>query len=194
MPSRSDRLPTSADFAQWNRAIVVGPGLQAVGKDGPPWILVDREENHLLSLTTAPDPHLDLIRVKEDDKALQVHDALAWKEGELLLATDHGLRVFERSTGKTQPAPIPKPDGPVKFVGRDGLGRLWLAGEGLWMFEPATGKLHTASSLPMIGQTEPTALAADPDHSDGIILALGQRGVVFVRIDGNQKDGPDPKK
>ncbi len=131
------------------------------------------------------------MRVKEDDKALQVHDAIPWKEGELLLTTDHGLRLFDVSTRKTQPAPIPDPEGKVKFLRRDGLERLWLTGEGLWMFDPAKGKLHNASSLPMIGQTEPTALAADPDHSDGIILALGQRGVVFVRIASGQKDGRD---
>jgi hypothetical protein len=37
----------------------------------------------------------------------------------------------------------------------------------------------------MLGRATVNALAADPEHADGIIAALDGRGVVFVRVTGD---------
>src|SRR5207253_3837690 len=114
-------------------------------------------------------------------------DAISWTEGHLLLATDEGMRVYEKASGKLLPAPLPEPGRPVKLLCRDGLGRLWLAGEGLWMLGRDGRTLHSLDSLPMMGRTEVAALASDAKHADGIVASLGERGVLFVRGDEGRK-------
>ena len=109
------RLEPTGDggFGLVDNGLRIGYGLRAVGNDGPPWILQDRDESHLLRLAYAPDgknPSVSLIRISEGDRALRVHDAIPWTRGELLLATDAGPRVYERSTGKLRPSPLPETD------------------------------------------------------------------------------------
>ena len=67
---------------------------------------------------------------------------------------------------------------------RDGRGRLWLAGQGLAVVEAAGKAPVPLDEVPMIGRTTINALAADPEHADGVIAALSERGVVFVRVSG----------
>jgi hypothetical protein len=62
---------------------------------------------------------------------------------------------------------------------------------GLW---DADGKtLHPLDDLPMMGHATVDALAADPDHTEGVIVALDGRGVVFEPVPGARKDGDFPK-
>ncbi len=35
--------------------------------------------------------------------------------------------------------------------------------------------------VPWVGRGEVSAIASDPQHADGVIAALGSRGVAFVR-------------
>ncbi len=78
-------------------------------------------------------------------------------------------------------APFPiDPGRKIRRLARDGLGRLWLGGEGLILVEG--GKVQAMDTLPMLDREEVRALAADPDHRDGIVAAIEDRGVVFVRV------------
>jgi hypothetical protein len=64
-----------------------------------------------------------------------------------------------------------------------GRGRLWLGGEGLAVLEADGKTLHPLDELPMPGRSRIDAIAADPAHPDGAIVAVEDRGVVFVRLD-----------
>ncbi|HWE37072.1 MAG TPA: hypothetical protein VG406_10935, partial [Isosphaeraceae bacterium] len=163
----------------------IGYGLRAIGDAGPPWLLLDRDDKQILGLSYGPDfkePKLDAVKVVENGATLKVHDAIPWSKGELLLATEKGLRRLDIASGKVEPSPLPAPDRPITSLARDGLGRVWLAGEGLWLADPDGTRLHDCGPLPMMGRTTVVTIAADPGHRDGIIVSLGERGVAFVRI------------
>jgi hypothetical protein len=167
------------------RGLEVGRGARTIGDAGPPWLLLDRDETQLLSLVYGSefkDPKLDAVRITEAGAALKILDAIPLSKGELLLATDKGLRRFEIASAKVQPSPLPVPDRPVTSLARDGLGRVWLAGEGLWVVDADGKRLHDCGSLPMMGRTEIVTIAADPERRDGVIVSLGERGVAFVRV------------
>jgi ligand-binding sensor domain-containing protein len=156
-----------------------------VGDAGPPWILLDRTHRQLLRLAYGPgfqDPKLGAVKIMEGNAALKIHDAIPNAKGGLLLATDKGLRRLDVASGKVEPSPLPVPDRPVTALARDGLGRVWMGGDGLWVVDADGKRLHDCGPLPMIGRTEVVTIAADPDHRDGVIASLGERGVVFVRV------------
>jgi hypothetical protein len=192
------RQQGDGSFRLEGQGLDVGYGLRTVGDAGPPWFLLDRDRGHLLSLAygrEVEDPRLNLIPVAEGDHTLRIHDAIPWERDRFLLATDRGLRIYEAASGKLSPAPLPAPERPVTMLCRDGRGRLWLGGAGLWMAEADGKTLHPFDALPMIGRPAVpapdvpsmwrrfavTALAADPKRDDGIIAALGERGVAFVQ-------------
>jgi ligand-binding sensor domain-containing protein len=104
----------------------------------------------------------------------------------LLLATPRGLRTLDPTSGRVATASIAAPGYPVGTLARDGLGRLWLAGQGLWMASPDGAALHRLDALPMLGRTRVYALGRDVDHPDGVIVSLGPRGVVFVGATGDR--------
>jgi hypothetical protein len=163
----------------------VGRNLRSVNEAGPPWIILDRDKSRLLSLVDGPKveaPKLRAIDLVEDGLPYKVRDAIPWKPGELLLATDGGLRRYEVATGKIQPPPVPEPERRVDLLCRDGLGRVWMAGEGVWIVDPDGKRLHDGEAIPMIGGGKVVAIAADPKRRDGVILSLGSRGVVFVQV------------
>ncbi|MDX1390333.1 MAG: hypothetical protein R3344_14175, partial [Acidobacteriota bacterium] len=67
---------------------------------------------------------------------LRVFDGVGWNEREILLATDHGLRLFDCDSQELLSAPIMLPATTITRLARDGSGRLWLsATNGLWMFD-----------------------------------------------------------
>jgi len=171
------------------RFLEVGWGLQALGDAGPPWLLLDDDKSQLLRLAHGPDfkaPKLDAVKLVEAGAPLKVLDAIPWSKGEVLLATDKGLRRFDVATDAIRDAGLPSPGGPVSSLARDGLGRVWLGGEGLWLVdgEGDDGRLHDLGTLPMIGRTAVATMAADPADRDGVLVSLGPRGVVAVQVAG----------
>ncbi len=100
----------------------------------------------------------------------------------LLLATDEGLRAYAPATRTLARADLPEPKEPANRLAHDGLGRLWLASDkGLWLADVGAKAVESLASVPWAGKSTVERVAADPEHPDGVILALGQRGVAFVR-------------
>jgi hypothetical protein len=97
----------------------------------------------------------------------------------LLLATDRGLRRAAREGGRTTPGP--RAPGPIRFLARDGRGRVWLGGDGVWLVHEQGGPPVALDLVPGIGRRATTALTPDPDNNDGIIVGIGP-GVVLVRV------------
>ena len=114
---------------------------------------------------------------------LKVRDAIAWSNGELLLATDRGLRTFAIDGGRLAVPALETGGRSVSRLTRDGRGRLCLGGEGLAVLDVHGRTVHPLDELPMLGRLTIQALAADPAHPDGAIAAVKGRGVVFVRVD-----------
>ncbi|MHB1555871.1 MAG: NHL repeat-containing protein [Isosphaeraceae bacterium] len=161
----------------------------AVNATGPPWILRDRESERLLRLEYGPDfqaPRLTLVPLTASDLEgrMKVHDAIAWTKETLLLATDVGLRTFTIGVGKgSSHFALDTGGRPVTHLARDGRGRLWLGGgQGLVMLGADGKTLHPLDAVPRLGRSKVEALVADPDHSDGVIAAIADRGVVFLLL------------
>ena len=128
----------------------------------------------MLRLTHGPDfndPRLNVIPLDEGGQLLKIRDAIPWTKAELMLATDRGLKLLTLDGDKLTAAPINIGAHPVSRLCRDGRGRLWLGGDGL-AFVEASGKApQLLDDLPMMGRAKIDALAADPEHADGVIAA-----------------------
>jgi hypothetical protein len=165
--------------------IDIGVGLRALAAGGPPWIVFDSREGQLLTLDPGATPgaaHLAARVVKDAaGKPRRVHDAVAWRAGELLLATDAGLAVYAIASGKLGATPFSAPPLAVTRLYLDRKDRLWLGGaRGLWMVEGRRGAPRSFDALPMIAGSTVEVIAADADP-DGVVVSLGERGVVRLR-------------
>ncbi len=190
-----DRWAKAGDF-DWPRAASryswsnIGRGLHTVNDTGPPWILHDQLNELLIRLTYGPDfkdPRIEIVSLTDSDRSerLKVRDAIAWNNGELLLATDRGLRTLAIDGGNVTVPLLNSGGRMVSKLVRDGRGRLWLGGEGLAVLDADGRTLHALDDLPILGrQSKVEALAADAAKADGAIAAIEGRGVVFVSLDG----------
>jgi hypothetical protein len=161
--------------------------LATVNEAGPPWIVHDQHYQVLLRLAYAPglkDPRLEVVPSTEGGHDLNVRDAISWTRDALLLATDRGLRTFAIDGGRLATPSLDTGGRLVSRLVRDGRGRLWLGGGGLAVLDTGGRSHHSLDALPMPGRSKIVALAADPGHPDGVIAAVEDRGVVFVRVDG----------
>jgi hypothetical protein len=152
-------------------------GLRLVG-DGPPWMVAARDALYRLD-PGGPMSRPKLTAVTIQPEGGPVRDALAWERDRLLLATDTGLHVYQPSTGQFEKPPFPSPGAFVHALCRDGKGRTWLAGDGLWLVD-TKNRLHSLEALPLPFDAV-VGMARDSEHEDGAVLSLGQRGIVFLQ-------------
>jgi hypothetical protein len=95
-----------------------------------------------------------------------------------LLAAEQGLCLQRRGEGACLPFNMPGV-GRVFALARDGDGRIWLAGEGLWFIDNAGRAIPVHPRLPfMIDATVHDIAVAD----SSLALLLGARGVAIVDI------------
>jgi hypothetical protein len=164
----------------------IGLGLRALPAGGPPWIILDPREGQLLTLDPGAAPGSARIAARAVNdaagKARRVHDAVPWRAGELLLATDAGLAVCTIASGRLGAAPFIAPPRVVTRLFLDRKDRLWLGGQGggLWMIEGRRGAPRSFDALPMIAGSTVEMIAADADP-DGVVVSLGERGVARLR-------------
>jgi hypothetical protein len=155
-------------------------GLRVVGQDQPPWTLhCEGGLYRLIPGTGAQDAGLTPIVLPAE--LGKVHDVLALKTGQLLLACSAGLRLFDENSGKVSECPFVPPKGEVLALCRDGRGRTWLAGSSVWMVD-GKGAVHDLGKLSRYGAVV-HAVGADSTDTTGVIVALGWRGVLFVRAE-----------
>ncbi|WP_254053384.1 hypothetical protein [Singulisphaera sp. GP187] len=160
-------------------------GLNPLNTNGPPWLLLDSFGKSLWQLkpgVPGDKPQLTRIMIREGEKRLSTRAAIAGPSAALLLATDAGLRTYDPMTQRLSKVDFVEPPQSVNTLIRDGLGRLWLGGKyGVAMVEAGGKTLETFDRVPGIGGREVYALAPDPHHEDGVIVALGSRGAAFIR-------------
>jgi ligand-binding sensor domain-containing protein len=167
--------------------IDIGLGLRALPAGGPPWILFDPRQGQLLTLDPGPAPGGARLAAREVKDAAGkrrfVLDAVPWRTGDLLLATDAGLAIYNVASGRLDAAPLAAPPRLVARLFVDRRDRLWLGGQsgGLWMIEGRRGPPRSFDAIPTIAGSTVEVIAADSDP-DTVVVSLGERGILRLRL------------
>jgi hypothetical protein len=135
-------------------------------------------------------PLIDEVPVNVDGRRVLIYDLTAWgsKKDELLLATDHGLCVFNV---KWATCDVRRPEGlndEASMFRPDGSKRLWLGGRGLWVLRDLKHAVALHPSIPMLADTRVVAVA---EAGDGrLVIGLEGRGTIFLTMPGGWLDRP----
>lgn len=144
----------------------------------PPWALYDVPQGRLGRTRVDAQGQL-VVEGYPDADAMPVLDAVSDGPGHALVTTTLG--VFDLDIGGGSASPIRGPEPHPQSACRDARDRLWVAGRGLHV--SADGGAHwTVVELPMLGPTPSKRLRPDTDDGNGVILALHDRGVVFLSL------------
>ena len=158
---------------------------RVIDTGGPPWLLHDYRHHELWTFGHGPpeSPTLERLRT-ERPSDFEILAGLELMPGRLLLATAEGLGVLSVADDRLEPWSRPAPAGGVNALARDGGGRIWLGGSGLWLLDE-TDTLHELSRLPVVSAALISDIVADPDDPNGVVVSLGDRGLIFVGTDPN---------
>lgn len=108
-----------------------------------------------------------------------IFDASPDKSGRDLVASPEGLLNFRLQDGNSSRILGPEPNGRILSLCRDAQGRLWAAGDGLYVSSDE-GNHWQLVDLPMMIRNTTKRIRPDPQNPRGLILALADRGVVFL--------------
>jgi hypothetical protein len=155
----------------------------AFGDQTLPWILFDTEYGRFYRIRDVGNGNLRLENLRfigASSNPGPILDAAYDGAGMVNLVTTGGAYRLNILTGQLHAIQSPEPPSRVRSLCRDGAGRLWLVGDRLHL--SLTNGLSWASfdDLPMVGPTETKRLRPNPDDPLGVILALHDRGVVFL--------------
>jgi len=111
-----------------------------------------------------------------------------WDARRSLLATDPRLCLVDLSTGDCAPVDQGIPN-EARRVARDGKGRVWAAGRGLWRLDPERGPVPYPVNLPFLEDANVLDLEAVEGR---LVLTLGNRGLAMLDADapGGEFDEP----
>ena len=173
----------------------VGEPLRFVDGVGPPWIGMPFAAftwaMARLDLNEAGGvPLISDVPVAIDGVRVQIRDALAWGKDRMLLATDHGLCLFELRWGNCKPLAPSGLDDEVGLIMRDRAKRVWLAGRGLWLLEGETAARPLHPAVPALAEADVVAMAEAPDGR--LALGLAGRGAVLLDVPSRWTDKPAP--
>jgi hypothetical protein len=156
-----------------------------VSSGGPPWIYHSNTDEHqLYRLNPGRQPteaRLEKVAVGEKDRVL---DILELEPGRFLLATDGGLKMWKSGDLTFSPPMIVPPSRKVWSLARDGSGRIWLGGEGLWL---VTDKLIALDEVPHVSSMRVWSLEANPRDSLGVIVSPHGNPTLFVSVDTSER-------
>jgi hypothetical protein len=163
----------------------VGEPLRFVAGVGPPWIGLPFAAfawaMARLDLNEAGGiPLIDDVPVTLDGVRVQIRDAMAWSKGRLLLATNHGLCLYDLRWGNCQSLAPSGLDDEVGLIMRDSGKRVWLAGRGLWLLESESVARPLHPAVPALAEAEVVAMAEAPDGR--LALGLVGRGAVLLDV------------
>ena len=141
------------------------------------WVLVRLDKNDEGGI-----PLIDELPVVLDGRRLLLHDLTIWenKKDEFLLATDHGLCLFNVKWGTCESKrPAGLANEATMFM-RDRSKRLWLAGRGLWVLRDLEHAVAVHPAIPMLADTRVVLMA---EAADGrVVLGLEDRGTIFLTL------------
>ena len=153
-----------------------------VSSGGPPWIYHSNSDGHQLYKLSigkhASESLLERVAVSEEDR---VRDILELEPGRFLLATDGGLKTWKAGDLTFSPPTIVPPSREVWRLVRDGSGRIWLGGQGLWL---VTDKVIELEDVPHVSSMRVWSLEADPVNPHGVIVSPRGKPTLFVSVEG----------
>ena len=107
----------------------------------------------------------------------RLEDAVRWNNA-WLFATSAGLRTYDFAEKTWTTVDLAVDGSAVRVLALDGAGCLWLAGAGLWVV--VRDRAVDLSSLPPLAGVDVIAMIADPHRREGVIVSLGDRGLLYV--------------
>lgn len=175
---REGRWQRRADASEIHRvdAFVTGHGDRAL-------VLVSVDGGRALArLTVGPGStaRLQRLEVSLDGRPVAVSDALAIDADRVLIATGSGLAVYDVVSGRVSRVALAGLDGEVHRLVRDGSGRIWIGGRGLWLLDGLVRAIAVRAAVPAVIDTDVDGLVA---RGDRLYLALGDRGLAVVDAD-----------
>jgi hypothetical protein len=155
------------------------------GHRRPPFILHEPARHRLLRLVPHGDGSASFAPLGrgEAGRPLEVLSAIADGD-QLLIATSRGLRRLDPVTGLLSAHGAPAVDN-ISSLARDGQGRVWLAGRGLFLSEDAMGtSLVAVSGPPPLARGSLRLLGADPGEPDTMMVGVdgGGGGVISIAV------------
>jgi len=150
------------------------PRLRALATAGPPWWLLEQTSGELLRLSY--EGSLTRLRSVPGGGA-RLRAAVRWNNA-WLFATSAGLRTYNFVESTWSNVDLPVDGSVVRMLALDDAGRLWLAGTGLWVV--VRDRVVDLSGLEPLAGVDVVALIADPHRREGVIVSLGERGLVYV--------------
>ena len=178
-------LDTQGDQRILSVKSAVGEPLRFVAEVGPPWIGLPFASfawaMARLDLNEAGGiPLIDDVPVTIDGARVQVRDAVAWNKGRLLLATNHGLCLYDLRWGNCQALAPSGLDDEVGVIMRDRSKRVWVAGRGLWLLENENVARPLHPAVPALAEADVVGMAEAPDGR--LALGLVGRGAVILDV------------
>lgn len=116
---------------------------------------------------------LDPVNVPE---LAMVLDAVVDGDG-ILVATPRGIFRYAPASARIERLRSPLGDA-IRTLTRDSRGRLWVAGDGVWMSPDGAGRSWLSVDLPMASST--TLKRLRPASEGGLWLSVYDRGLVFL--------------
>ncbi len=176
---KSARLAVGLAYEPLESAVYLKP----LGGTGLRWLYFNPRGENLVRFRRGKDnarPTMEAVALSWKKKSLVLRDALAEPDGTVLVASEQGLFRYDPHTGGLFTTTLVPPGEPVRSLGRDGRGRLWLSGKGIKIVLPGAATASAIPGLPVGDDPEIKILGSDPARSDGIILGLQERGVLFL--------------
>lgn len=126
-------------------------------------------------------PLIDELAVKLEGRRALLRDLTAWgARGTLLLATDWGLCRFDTQFGSCQSMAVEGLSDQVSLFMRDGSGRLWLGGHGLWVMRDDKHAQAVSPLVPGLADTEVVGLAEAQDGR--LLIGTANRGMALLAL------------
>jgi hypothetical protein len=159
-----------------------GRKVVVLGDQTLPWIYYDVEYGRVYCIREGGDGlQLESCRFfGATSKPGPILDAAYTGGGMYGIVTVRGVFILNAITGQLHEIRSPEPASRIRSMCRDGSGRLWLVGDRLHLSSTNGQSWTSLVDLPMVGPTETKRLRANPGDPSGVILALHDRGVVFL--------------
>jgi hypothetical protein len=163
------------------RRMLIGRRYVSAGESAKAEKYFDAEFGEFLQLTHNTDGTYNLsLAAYEGHAALDsVFDSFADHDGWFLTATARGMFRFRPEDGKRASIPNPNPDEEIKSICRDERGRIWAAGDKLYISSD-DGKHWAAVALSMLSKTYTKRVRPNPLDHQGVVLSIFDRGIVFI--------------
>jgi|WetSurMetagenome_2_1015567.scaffolds.fasta_scaffold27836_3 hypothetical protein len=143
-------------------------------------IFLDAQFGNLLQLQQSRTAYkLQPLNANKKKAPIGIYDAVVDKPGWLLAATVTGPVRYNPELDQIKKISAPNTIEEFITLCRDKRGRLWIAGDYLYVSSDE-GKTWTSVGLPMLSRTQTKRIRMDPNNANGLILAMYDRGLVFL--------------